>query len=125
MKKVLAILFAMIFVVSTTGLCFAQAAPAKAPEKKEAAPAPEKKADDKAKAPEKKAEPKKDAKKTDKKKADKKKADKRIRTRRRRLPRPTRRSLLPLLHPKRSKHTRYSTSRQAYRRGIVDTMSLG
>ena len=47
MKKVLAILFAMIFVVSTTGLCFAQAAPAKAPEKKEAAPAPEKKADEK------------------------------------------------------------------------------
>ena len=56
MKKVLAILFAMIFVVSTTGLCFAQAAPAKAAREKEAAPAPEKKADDKAKAPEKKAE---------------------------------------------------------------------
>ena len=59
MKKVLAILFAMMFVVATTGLCFAQAAPAKAPEKKEAAPAPEKKADDKAK----KAEPKKAEKK--------------------------------------------------------------
>ena len=33
MKKVLAILFAMMFMVATTGLCFAQAAPAKTPEK--------------------------------------------------------------------------------------------
>ena len=56
MKKVLAILFATMFVVATTGLCFAQAAPAAKPAEK-AAPAPEKKADDK------KAEPKKDAKK--------------------------------------------------------------
>jgi hypothetical protein len=31
MKKFLAILFAMMFMVATTGLCFAQAAPAKAP----------------------------------------------------------------------------------------------
>jgi hypothetical protein len=62
MKKVLSILFAMIFAVATAGLCFAQAAPAAKPAEK-AAPAPEKRADDKVKAPEKKAEPKKDAKK--------------------------------------------------------------
>ena len=67
MKKVLAILFAMMFVVATTGLCFAQAAPAAKPADK-AAPAPEKKADDK------KAEPKKDAKKAEPKKAEKKEA---------------------------------------------------
>ena len=52
MKKFLAILVAMMFVATTTGLCFAQAAPAAKPAEK-AAPAPEKKADDK------KAEPKK------------------------------------------------------------------
>jgi outer membrane biosynthesis protein TonB len=69
MKKVLAILFAMMFVVATTGLCFAQAAPAAKPAEK-AAPAPEKKADDK------KAEPKKDAKKAEPKKAEKKPAKK-------------------------------------------------
>jgi hypothetical protein len=40
MKKVLAILFAMMFVVATTGLCFAQAAPAAKPaQEKAAAPA--------------------------------------------------------------------------------------
>jgi hypothetical protein len=82
MKKILSILFAMIFVVATTGLCFAQAAPA-APKAQEKAAAPadkaidKSKADDKAKAPEKKADTKKaDKKKTDKKKADTKKADK-------------------------------------------------
>jgi len=68
MKKVLAILFAMMFVVATTGLCFAQAAPAAKPAEK-AAPAPEKKAEDK------KPEPKKDAKKAEKKKAEPKKKE--------------------------------------------------
>jgi hypothetical protein len=51
MKKVLAILFAMMFMVATTGLCFAQAAPAKTPEKAAA----DKKAADKKTAADKKA----------------------------------------------------------------------
>lgn len=58
MKKVVAILVSILFVLSMTGLCFAQAAPA--------APA------DKAKVADKNA----DDKKADKKKADKKKAPK-------------------------------------------------
>ena len=62
MKKVLAILFAMMFVVATTGLCFAQAAPAAKPAQEKAAAPADKAAD-------KKAEPKKDAKKAEKKEA--------------------------------------------------------
>jgi len=74
MKKVLAILFAMIFVMSTTGLCFAQAAPAAKPAEK-AVPAPDKAAADKKAADDKAAMDKKA--KADKKAADKKaKADK-------------------------------------------------
>jgi uncharacterized protein YxeA len=38
MKKVLAILFAMIFVVSTTGLCFAQATTPEVPKAKDTSP---------------------------------------------------------------------------------------
>ncbi len=61
MKKVLAILFAMIFVASTTGLCFAQAAPAAKPTQEKAA------------APADKAEKKTEAKKTEAKKTEGKK----------------------------------------------------
>ena len=71
MKKVLAILFATIFVVSTTGLCFAQAAPAAKPAEK-AVPAPDKAAADKKAADDKAAMDKK-AKKDAKKAEDKKK----------------------------------------------------
>ena len=78
MKKVLAILFATMFVVATTGLCFAQAAPA-APKAEQKAAAPADKATDKSKVDDKakKAEPKKAEKKDKKeKKSDKKKAEK-------------------------------------------------
>ncbi len=67
MKKVVAIIVSILFVLSVTGLCFAQAAPA----------GPDKKVEDKAK-PEKKAEKKADKKKVEKKakKAKKAKAEK-------------------------------------------------
>ena len=45
MKKVLAILFAMMFVVATTGLCFAQAAPAAPKAEQKAAPQADKATD--------------------------------------------------------------------------------
>ena len=69
MKKLIAILVAVMFAVSMTGLCFAQA--------EKATPAVPAKADDKAvKADDKKVDKKKDAKKDAKKKADKKDAKK-------------------------------------------------
>ena len=91
MKKILAVIVAVLFVLSVTGLCFAQAAAPAKPADTKAAPAVEKKADvkkvdDKAtkkaekkakpakkaapKKAEKKAEPKKEAPKAEEKKAE-------------------------------------------------------